>query len=57
MAFTNLQSRLKNSPARIYDVCLMPDQIADLFVSASVKRIQLSENEIQALASYVSGLQ
>jgi hypothetical protein len=29
-----------------YDVSLMPEQIADLFLAASVKRMQLSEDDI-----------
>jgi uncharacterized damage-inducible protein DinB len=37
---------LKNLPARIYDVGFMTDQIAHLFLTASVKRMQLSENDI-----------
>jgi uncharacterized damage-inducible protein DinB len=44
--FTNFQLRLRNLPARIYDVGLMPAQIADVFLAASVKRMQLSENDI-----------
>ena len=46
MAYTSWHSRLKNSPGPIYDVDLMPDQVADVFLSASVKRMQLSEDDI-----------
>jgi hypothetical protein len=42
VAFTNLQSRLKKSPAHNYDCPLMSDQ----FLTASVKGMQRSENEI-----------
>jgi uncharacterized damage-inducible protein DinB len=37
---------LKNSPGRIYDVPLMTLQIPEVFLSASVKRMQLSEDDI-----------
>lgn len=46
MAFTNLQLRLKNSPAGNYDGSLMSDHIAHLFVTASVKGMQRSEDDI-----------
>jgi hypothetical protein len=46
VAFTNLQSRLKNSPAHNYDVPLMSGDIAHLFLIASVKGIERSEDDI-----------
>jgi hypothetical protein len=46
VAFTNLQLRLKNLLARNYDVPLMSDQIAHLFLTASVNAIQRSEDDI-----------
>ena len=46
MAFTNSPLRLKHLPPRIYDVPLMPDQIAHLFLTASVKAMQRSEDDI-----------
>lgn len=46
MACTNLPWRLKSLPAQVYDVALMPDQISEVFLSASVKRMQLSEDDI-----------
>jgi uncharacterized damage-inducible protein DinB len=38
--------RLKNAQPRNYDVTLMTDQISEVFLSASVNRMQLSENDI-----------
>jgi hypothetical protein len=44
--FTNLPLPLKNLPLRNYDVALMADQIAHLFLAASVKTMQRSEDDI-----------
>jgi hypothetical protein len=46
VAFINLLWRLKNSQRADYDLTPMPDQISELFLSASVKRMQLSEDDI-----------
>jgi hypothetical protein len=46
MAFTNLQSRLKNSLPSNYDGPLMSDHIAHLFLTASVKGMQRSEDAL-----------
>jgi uncharacterized damage-inducible protein DinB len=37
---------LKNLPARNYDVSFMTDHTSEIFLSASVRRMQHSENEI-----------
>jgi hypothetical protein len=47
-------SRLKNLPARIYDVSVMTDQIANLFLSASVKGMQQSEDGINRCINKLS---
>jgi uncharacterized damage-inducible protein DinB len=52
--FTSLRWCLKTWPGHIYDVCLMADQIANLFLSASVKRMQLSEDEINRCLAKLS---
>jgi hypothetical protein len=54
VACTNWHWRLKNSPGPIYDVGLMPDQIADVFLAASVKHMQLSEDGINRCLSRLS---
>jgi uncharacterized damage-inducible protein DinB len=54
VACTNWHWRLKNSPGPIYDVDLMPDQIGDVFLSASVKRMQLSEDDINRCLAKLS---
>ena len=46
--------RLNNSPGPVYDVGLMPDQIADLFLSTSVKHMQLSEDGINRCLARLS---
>jgi uncharacterized damage-inducible protein DinB len=51
---TSWHWRLKNSPGPIYDVDLMPDQVADVFLSASVKHMQLSEDGINRCLSKLS---
>jgi uncharacterized damage-inducible protein DinB len=43
---SNLQLRWKNLQPSVYDECLMTEQISEVFLSASVKRMQLSENDI-----------
>jgi hypothetical protein len=57
VAFTNSPSRLNHLPARIYDVPLMPDQIAHLFLTASVKAMQRSEDEINRCIDKLSDQQ
>ncbi len=54
MACTNLLRRLKNLPTHVYDVALMPDQISALFLSASVKRMQLCEDDINRCLDQLS---
>ena len=57
MAFTNSPLRLKNLPVRIYDVPLMPQQIAHLFLTASVKAMQRSEDDINRCIDKLSDQQ
>ena len=47
MACHSLPWRLNNLPGGVYDVGLMTDQIGEVFLAASVKRMQLSEDDIQ----------
>ena len=54
MACTSWHWRLKNSLAHIYDGFLMPDQIADVFLSTSVKHMQLSEESINRCLAKLS---
>jgi uncharacterized damage-inducible protein DinB len=54
VACSSLPSRLKNLPGDIYDVDLMPEQIANVFLSASVKRMQLSEDDINRCLAKLS---
>ena len=57
MAFINLLSRLKNSQKADYDLALMPDQTSEVFLAASVKRMQLSENDINRCLDKLSNEQ
>ncbi len=54
MACTSSPWRLNNSPGPVYDVGLMPDQIADLFLSTSVRHMQLSEDGINRCLARLS---
>ena len=54
VACSSLPACLKNLPGHIYDVNLMPEQIADVFLSASVKRMQLSEDDINRCLAKLS---
>jgi uncharacterized damage-inducible protein DinB len=54
VASTSWHSRLKNSPGPVYDVDLMTQQVADVFLSASVKHMQLSEDGINRCLSRLS---
>ena len=54
MACTSWRWRLKNSPGPVYDVDLMPDQVADVFLSTSVKHLQLSEDSINRCLAKLS---
>jgi hypothetical protein len=45
---------LKNLLTRIYDVALMPDQIADLFLATSVRGMQRSEDNINVCINKLS---
>ena len=57
MACINLLSRLKNSQPAHYDLTPMPDQISEVFLSASVKRMQLSEDDINRCLDKLSDAQ
>ena len=57
MAFINLLWRLKNSQPANYDLTPMPDQISEIFLSASVKRMQLSEDDINRCLDKLSDAQ
>jgi len=46
--------RLNNLPGGVYDVGLMTDQIGEVFLAASVKRMQLSEDDIQKCLARLS---
>ena len=54
MACTSWHWRLKNSLGHNYHENLMPDQIADLFLSTSVKHMQLSEESINRCLAKLS---
>lgn len=54
MASTSLPLRLKNLPACIYDVPLMPDQITHLFLTASVEGMRRSEDTINRCVDKLS---
>ena len=57
MAYINLLWRLKNSQKANYDLTPMPDQISELFLAASVKRMQLSEDDINRCLDKLSDAQ
>jgi uncharacterized damage-inducible protein DinB len=54
VACTSWRSRLKNSLGHIYDGKLMTDQIGSVFLSASVKHMQLSEDAINRCLARLS---
>lgn len=57
MAFINLLWRLNNSQTASYDLSPMPGQISEIFLSASVKRMQLSEDDINRCLDKMSDAQ
>jgi hypothetical protein len=54
VACNSLPWRLNNLPGGVYDVGLMTDQIGEVFLAASVKRMQLSEDDIQKCLARLS---